>query len=550
MIADLARWQFGITTTTHWMFVMVTLGMVIAVVYLQTRANLTRDPRKRAQLYKMTRYWGLMYVINYAMGIASGIILEFQFGTNWSGLTHFVGNVFGAPLAVETLVAFVAESTFLALWIFGWGKLPRWAHTTLIWLVAASAYASAFWVLLANGFMHAPDGYDIGSDGAAHLDSVAALLLNGNAWWAFLHVIGAGLAGGGVIIVIVSAVHLYRRSRQRDFFVRSFRLGYVMGFAGMMWTFLTGWAQYGHVVQNQPGKSLEVMAGGERAVAINATLTQQFGQGDWLPSGGVFTAFIVMMTIGESAGPCMLFGLPLLIREWSAKARWLLPVFWLALPLPFVAAAAGWMFREMGRQPWIVYGLQSTQDAVSDISVTSMWTSLIVFSAIGLSLLFTNWWLIGRAAARGPEREIFGVLPDGTIPAPEDSEFDEELLPEGKRHAGTVLSAAGGRVLRLLRFGRLRLRGRRASDGRSPHRPRAPHDAIRIGPVLSRQRGVARRRIGPTDRGVSDARRCAAVRAVPGSHSAHSHDCHFHRCRAAAQPIRRRPRGMRLDHRR
>lgn len=413
---DLSRLQFAVTTSIHWLFVMVTMGLVVVVVILQTRALLTQNTEKKELLYRMTRFWGLLYVINYAMGIASGIIMEFQFGTNWSGLSHLAGDVFGIPLAVETLVAFVAESTFLALWIFGWGKIRESLHTALIWLVAISAYASAFWVLVANGFMQNPTGYEL-VDGRANLVDVSALFNNTNVVTAFTHIIGAALAAGGVILTVVSAAYLFRRTQDQDFFVRSFRMGYLMGMLGLLTAFGTGWAQYGVVVDNQPAKGLDMIGTGD--TGLQQELVLQYGPGDYLLPSGLFAVFLVMMMIGEFFGPAMLFASPLVIWKLPAKLWWLMPVFWLALPLPFIAAVAGWVFREMGRQPWIIYGVQKTADAVSEISLPAMWTSFVVFTVILASLLITNWWLMARHAVRGPNREIFGMPVDDAEPVKE-----------------------------------------------------------------------------------------------------------------------------------
>ncbi|CAM3506052.1 cytochrome ubiquinol oxidase subunit I [Stackebrandtia soli] len=425
---DLARLQFATTTAIHWLFVMVTLGLVVAVVILQTRAFFTRDAAKRELLYRMTRYWGLLYVINYAVGIASGIVMEFQFGTNWSGLSHLVGDVFGAPLAVETLVAFVAESTFLALWIFGWERLNRGVHLALIWLVAFTAYASAFWVLVANGFMQDPRGYEL-ADGRANLTDVGALIANPNALMAFLHVIGAGLAAGGVIIVVVSSAHLFRRTAERDFYVRSFRLGFLLGLFGMTWAFGTGWAQYGVVTENQPAKTMDALSNSTKAAEVNALLTERFGEGDWVGGPGLFALFLVMMMIAELGQPFMFLMSPLVFGKLSARLWWVMPLFWLALPLPFVAALSGWLFRELGRQPWIVYGVQRTADAVSDHSVSTMWTSFVVFTAIGLTLLVTNWWLIARNAVAGPNRPIFTY--GGALLGPDAAVSPSTLVKDG-----------------------------------------------------------------------------------------------------------------------
>lgn len=409
-VLDLSRLQFAVTTSIHWLFVMVTMGLIVVVVILQTRALLTRNPEKKELLYRMTRYWGLLYVINYAMGIASGIIMEFQFGTNWSGLSHMAGDVFGIPLAVETLVAFVAESTFLALWIFGWGKIREGLHTLLIWLVAIAAYASAFWVLVANGFMQDPTGYEL-VDGRANLVDVSALFNNSNTIMAFWHIVGAALAAGGVILTVVSAFYLFRRTPDRDFFVRSFRMGYLLGTLGLLTAFGTGWMQYGRVVDNQPAKGLDMFTDTANRAELQEQLMAQFGPGDYLLPPALMAAFIVMMTVAEMFGPAMMFASPLVIGKLPAKLWWAMPVFWLALPLPFIAAVAGWVFREMGRQPWIIYGVQRTADAVSDISIGAMWTSFITFTVILLSLLITNWWLLARHAVRGPNRELFGMKP-------------------------------------------------------------------------------------------------------------------------------------------
>src|SRR3954465_10099015 len=167
----IARLQFATTTSFHFLFVLLTLGLVTLVAVMQTRWTLGGKP----ELLRMTRFWGRLYVINYALGIVTGIVMEFQFGLTWPGLSAFAGDVFGAPLAIETLVAFFLESTFLGLWIFGWGRLNRWVHLALIWRTAITAYASAFWIMVANGFLQHPVGYQE-HDGVLRLVDFGALL--------------------------------------------------------------------------------------------------------------------------------------------------------------------------------------------------------------------------------------------------------------------------------------------------------------------------------------------------------------------------------------
>lgn len=218
-VLDLARLQFASTTSIHWLFVILTMGLAPLVAVMHTRAALARDPERRAVWHRMTLFWGQMYIINYAVGIVSGIIIEFQFGLSWSGLSKFAGNVFGAPLALETLIAFFAESTFLGLWVFGWGRLRPMVHVTLIWLVTLTAYASAYWIMIANGFLQNPVGYEIRGGGSqdtprtAYLTDFGAMLTNPNALLALGHIVFAALLVGGLFLAGVSALH-YARGRE------------------------------------------------------------------------------------------------------------------------------------------------------------------------------------------------------------------------------------------------------------------------------------------------------------------------------------------------
>src|SRR3712207_6351210 len=218
----LARLQFATTTSFHFLFVLLTLGLVTSVAVMQTRATLSADPVHA----RMTRFWGRLYVVNYALGIATGIVMEFQFGLNWSGLSTFAGDVFGAPLALETLVAFFLESTFLGLWIFGWDRVNKWVHLALIWLVALTAFASAFWIMMANAFLQHPVGHEE-RDGVLRLADFSALLDNPTFGMAFGHVLAASLTAGGVFVTGVSAYHLVKRTAEVEFFRRSLRLGVV-----------------------------------------------------------------------------------------------------------------------------------------------------------------------------------------------------------------------------------------------------------------------------------------------------------------------------------
>ncbi|GLZ80899.1 cytochrome ubiquinol oxidase subunit I [Actinorhabdospora filicis] len=404
---DLARTQFALTTSIHWVFVLVTLGLLAALLYFQTRATLSRKQESRDLYFRMTRFWGMAYVINYALGIATGIVMEFQFGTHWSGLSHVAGGVFGAPLALETIIAFTAESTFLALWIFGWNRIPRVAHLVVLWVVAITAYLSAFWVLVANGWMQNPVGYEM-RDGRAVLVDAGAVFANPSTWHAFGHILGAALTVGGTVVLGVSAWHLFRK-RGTPFWLRSFRTGLVTAFIGLNVIQATGFPQQDFVKGIQPMKF-----GGDAA-----DMVARFGPGDYTPWDGISGVMDAMQGIGNAGYAILLLALPLAFGKLAARARWAMPVLWIFVPFPILAAISGWVFREMGRQPWIVYGVEKTADAFSGVSAGGMWVSLIGFTAVLGTLLVTDWWLILRHTVRGPVKDPW--VPDAAAAsAPEE----------------------------------------------------------------------------------------------------------------------------------
>ncbi len=205
----LARLQFGITTVYHFFFVPLSLGLSILVALMQTIYVVKKDERYK----QMAKFWGKLLLINFAMGVVTGIVQEFQFGMNWSEYSRFVGDIFGAPLAVEALVAFFIESTFLGVWIFGWDKLPKRIHLASIWLVALAANISAFWILVANSFMQNPIGYRIAESGRAEMTDFFALIANPNVWLQFPHVALGGLTTAAFFILGISAFHLLRSQK-------------------------------------------------------------------------------------------------------------------------------------------------------------------------------------------------------------------------------------------------------------------------------------------------------------------------------------------------
>ncbi|MER6815736.1 cytochrome ubiquinol oxidase subunit I [Spirillospora sp. NPDC000708] len=403
----LARVQFALTAGSHFVFVALTLGLATLVAVMQTRATLSG----RAVHERMTRFWGQLYVVNYAVGIVTGLVMEFQLGLNWSGMSRMTGGVFGAPLALETIAAFFVESTFLGLWIFGWDRLNRWVHLGLIWVVTLTAYLSAYFVLVANGWMQRPVGYEM-RDGAARLTDVGALLGNPTAVLAFGHVLFGGLLTAGFFMAGVSGYHLLRRTAEVEFFRRSMRMGLVTVMASVMPVVVVGGMQYRYL---QPTKT-----GGDDAAAAVADFTARFGPGDYMAPGQAGVGEAVMTGLWSLM---LLLAVVALVKVWWG--RWLVRgrvfhvVMICAVPLPYAAMLAGWMFREVGRQPWMVYGVLKTRDALSPgVGSGTFAVSFAGFTVLFAVLVAVNAWLLARFARRGPDGGALGAAPPVAPSAP------------------------------------------------------------------------------------------------------------------------------------
>ncbi|MGP3959231.1 cytochrome ubiquinol oxidase subunit I [Nonomuraea sp. 3N208] len=409
---DLARLQFALTAGAHFLFVALTLGLATLVAVIQTRATLTRSPIH----LRMTRFWGQLYIINYAMGIVTGLVMEFQLGLSWSGLTHYAGNVFGSALAIETLVAFFIESTFLGLWIFGWNKLNRWAHLALIWIVTLTAYASAFWIMIANGFLQNPVGHVVDGE-TLRLVDFGAMVANPAAQVAFWHVMGGAMITGGFFMAGVSAYHLRKRTAEQDFFRKSLRLGVGVALPATLFTVTFGGLGFETM---QPSKLAAWSGSAAERAEVQAAMVAAHGPGDYLPPiGWVYGAGLTMMLLWVVMTLVALLSFLLMafrpvvrgFRLW----HWLLT---LMIPVPFVTMISGWIFREMGRQPWAVYGLLKTSDAMSPVTAGQMRFSILAFAGVFSVLILVNYWLLARHARRGPGVVALGDRPLDTPSVP------------------------------------------------------------------------------------------------------------------------------------
>ncbi len=453
MTTDLARWQFATTSIYHFLFVPVTIGLAFLVALLQTAWHRSGNPEQR----RLTRFFGILLLINVAVGVVTGLVQEFEFGMNWSAYSRFVGDVFGAPLAMEGLAAFFLESTFLGLWWFGWDRLPPRLHLASIWLVAFGSMLSAAFILAANSWMQHPVGYSINpTTHQPQLANVLALFTNPTFLWGYVHVILASLVTGCLVMLAISAWYL-RRGIEVPAFRRSAHLALVVVIPALGLALFVG-SELGVVeAKYQPVKiaaaeaqwttcqpcsfSAFQIGGGNndqtpkqiiaipyllsflatnsfkgKVVGLNELQQQyvkQYGPGNYVPN--VFIQYWSMRIMAYLAAGLMLFvlwGGWLAHRDRLQRSRWFQRIAVWAVMAPFLMNTAGWMLTENGRQPWIVQGLMKTTVGVSpSVSATEIWISLIVFVALYLALGAADLILMLRYARRG--------LPDEGQPRPE-----------------------------------------------------------------------------------------------------------------------------------
>jgi len=426
----LSRLQFAMATMFHFIFVPLTLGLSILVAIMETKYVRTGD-----ETYKrMTKFWGKLFVINFVLGVVTGITLEFQFGTNWSRYSEYVGDIFGSLLAIEATTSFFLESTFLGAWIFGWTILSPKMHAACIWLVAIASNLSAVWILLANAFMQNPVGYVL-RNGRAELDNFFHVLLNPFGWQQYVHTLSGAFALAGFFIMGVSAYHLLKK-QHIDFFTRSFRMGMVFALVFSVLVALQGHHHAQEVARIQPAKlaameslwetqesapmyllvvpdekneknAIELFGipGGLSFLAHGSFDTPVQGLKHWPaderpPVLLTFLSFRAMVGIGTLLPILCIWAF--LRRNKLTESPRLLKAMLFAIPLPYLAIEAGWVVAEVGRQPWIVYGLMKTADAVSPIV-----TSQVAFSLVALTLLYAllgavDIYLLFKFAKKGP----------------------------------------------------------------------------------------------------------------------------------------------------
>ncbi len=452
---DLARLQFAVTTLFHFIFVPMSIGLALFVAICQTRYHRSGDE----VWLRATRFWGKFLLISMAIGVVTGIVQEFQFGMNWSIYSRYVGDIFGAPLAMEGLIAFFLESTFIGLWIFGWGRLPKRVHLATIWLVAFGTIMSAYFILVANSWMQHPVGYTINhTTGKAQLTNIFSVLFNSTVLLAFPHTILGAFTTGGMLVVAVCGF-LILRGKRTDVVARSMRMALPFTLAAVLATMFFGDSQGRLMVSQQPmkmaaaeavcksgtGQSFSIFSvagfhtnpcpndltsvriphllsliedlswnGNIKGIEqIQREERQQYGPGNYVPAVGVlYWTFRLMIGAGILMMLIALVGIFLARKGRLERTTWFNRLALLGLVLPILANWSGWIFTELGRQPWVVFGLLKTSQSNSpNVSSTDVIITLAGYIVIYGVLIAIGGWLMWREAKHGPDEH--GPQPPG-----------------------------------------------------------------------------------------------------------------------------------------
>jgi cytochrome bd ubiquinol oxidase subunit I len=446
----LARWQFALTTIYHFFFVPLTLGLSVMVAIMETMYVRTGN-----EAYKrMTKFWGKLFIINFAMGVVTGIVQEFQFGMNWSEYSRFVGDIFGAPLAIEALLAFFLESTFLGLWIFGWNKLSKGAHAATMWLVAIGSTISALWILIANSFMQQPVGYEV-VGGRAELTSFLDVIFNPNVFYQFPHVLLSGFITAAFFVMGISAYHLVRK-RDPFIFKSSFQLAAIIGAIASIMIVFTGHSQAQHMVEIQPMKtaaaealwetedpaSFSILTIGDLSLRnevfsirlpgmlsllsfnqlsgevrglndLQQEFEQLYGPGNYIPPVAIpYWSFRIMVGAGFLMVVITLYAIFLSLSDLVESRSKVLHLFPFLIILPYIANTSGWILTEVGRYPWVVYGLMRLSEGVSVVvSAGMVLVSLVGYILIYSLLIVATLYLLRKYAKEGPATAPSAAVP-------------------------------------------------------------------------------------------------------------------------------------------
>jgi len=433
-VLTLSRLQFAVTSMFHFIFVPLTLGLSVLTAWMETRYVATGDET----YLRMTKFWGKLFLINFALGVVTGITMEFQFGMNWAEYAKYVGDIFGAPLAIEATVAFFLESVFIGVWIFGWNKVSKRVHVLSIWLVALATNLSGLWILLANAWMQHPVGYVL-RNGRAEMVDFMAMVTNPYGLIKFGHQIVSGYTVAAFFVMGIAAWHLLRKN-ETDLFKRSFALAAKFGLASTLLVLVFGDFHAVEIAKVQPAKfaAMESVWETRHGIGLNLLLLpdvsrecnavekvcvpgmvsflafhdanaeikglKDFPKDERPPVVPTFLSFRVMAALGMFFILATVYAVLISVRGRIDANPLFLKILVFSIPLPYIANQLGWVVAEVGRQPWIVYGVMKTSDAVSkSISVGQVVSSLVGFVLLYGFLGFVDTYLLAKYARKGPE---------------------------------------------------------------------------------------------------------------------------------------------------
>ena len=436
-VLTLSRLQFAMTAGFHFIFVSLTLGLSVLVAWMETCYVRTGD-----EIYlKMTKFWGKLFLINFAVGVVTGLTMEFQFGMNWAEYSKYVGDIFGVPLAIEAMVAFFLESTFIGLWIFGWNRVSKKVHALAIWIVALASNLSALWILLANGWMQHPVGFVLRNNRAEMVDFLT-IITSPYGWLKFAHTVLGGYVVGAFFVMGIAAWHLLRKN-QPLFYKKSFRMAAVFGLISSFLVIGIGDFHAAEVAKTQPTKlaAMESLWETERGVPLylivlpdaknernaveligipkvtsylayrdfNAEIKglKAFPAKDRPPVMEVFLSFRLMVMLGTLFLILSAIAFYLSWKDRLEANPLFLRIILYTIPLPYLAVQLGWIVAEVGRQPWIVYGVLRTSEGVSrQIEPVHVLTSLIGFGLFYSFLGIMDFYLLAKYTRKGPEEDL------------------------------------------------------------------------------------------------------------------------------------------------
>jgi len=425
----LSRLQFAAATFFHFLFVPLTLGLSILVAIMETKYAKTNDET----YLQMAKFWGKIFLVNFAIGVVTGITLEFQFGTNWSKYSAFVGDIFGSLLAIEATAAFFLESTLIGVWAFGWKKLSKKTHAVLIWLVAFASNLSAFWILVANSWMQHPVGY-VMRNNRAELANFTQVIFQKWAILEFLHTISAAYILSAMFVMGISAYHILRK-QNLEHFLRSFKIALKMGLIFTIFIVIEGHVHGTDLEEKQPTKLAameahwETIKGAPKYLFVIPDESNERNLVELIPIPGFLSLLATHDFKGEVRGlkdfrkqdrpPVfisyfsfqLMVGLGIyfvliMLYGWFKRDRLhdypkYLRLVLYSIPLPYIACELGWTLAEVGRQPWIVYGILRTNEAASPLVAGQVAVTLLAFVVVYATTGIIGFGMITRFARQG-----------------------------------------------------------------------------------------------------------------------------------------------------